>query len=388
MVRDGPTVLLVLAVVLAGCGASPVGTADPGAGAPGEPTAGATPPLPGGELAPGLTADGVENATALVEAHTAALSERGFELDVERRRVDANGTSGATYRSTATPGFERFHQTATGLDPGSRAIHRSWLDASMDRMLVRVDEDNETSYRIPPVGPVGDDAARKYLLDRHVHRGWLVDLLRAGDFAVSAVRENGEVRRYRLVDADGATAEAVEFEEIHLTVDPDGVVLTLKATGEFRDGDSFTYGYRLVRLGVAELDPPEWVADAPEIVDARPTVGFENCTRPYLEVENPGPDAIPSGSTVTVGFDTATYTADLGSPLRPGEARAISLTAAGSLAVTGPEAVPSNRSAMPNEAEFTVTTAEGMVLSRGGMGFGCERSSEGSARGGSATAGG
>ena len=388
MRRSGTAVLLVLAVVVAGCGAGTVDPDSPNGAAPTDASPTPDGPLtpPPGELAPGLTADGVENASALVAAHTTALYERGFELGIDRRTTDANGPSEITYRTTATPGFERFHRNATGLDRDARTVHRSWLDASMDRMLVRVDEGNETTYRIPPVGPIGNREARKYLLDRRVDRHWLVELLRAGDFEVSAVREDGEVHRYRLVDDDGASAEAFDLEEVHVTVDPDGVVHTLKAAGENRDGDAFSYGYRVVRLGVDDLDRPGWVATAPEIVDARPTVGFRDCTRPYLEVENPGPDAIPSGSRLEVEFDSSTYSVTLREPIRPGEARALYLSASGSPEVADPDAVPSNRSAMPNEAEFTVATAEGMVLSSGGMGFGCERASEGAERGGSATA--
>lgn len=392
MLRFEIPILIVLVIVIAGCAglSGPTGRpTSPGAGdnTTTSPITNPTPTLPSGDLAPGLTSKGVENASKLVEAHTATLSERGFELDIQRRRVNENGSSEVTYRMTTTPGLERFRQNATGVEPDSLTVRRSWLNASIKRMLVRIDADGETSYRIPPVGPVGNQQARKYLLDRQVHSGWLVEILRAGDFEVSADRENGEVGRYRLVDSDGAMVDAFDFEEIHATVDANGVVHSLKATGQFRNGDSFTFGYHLVRLGVASLDRPAWVDAAPDIVDTRPTVGFQNCTTAYLEVKNPGPDAIPSGSTVTVEFDSATYTADLENMLHPGEARAIYLTDTGSLEVTDLDDVPSNRSAMPNEAEITITTDEGMVLSRGGIGFGCERASEGSETGESASAG-
>ncbi|MFB6353765.1 MAG: hypothetical protein ABEJ92_06730 [Halobacteriales archaeon] len=384
------SLLAVLLVVLAGCiGApSPPGTVDgtptgtdaPSATAP----RAASPTVPNGTLAPGVTDEGLRNASRLLDAHARALRERGYELAIERRFRSDDRERTVAYRLAATPGLGRFRQRARSTVGGNETVHRFWLNATMERMLVRVGSDSGPQYRIPPVGPAGS-AARAHWQRRLVQTRQLAELLRGGEFAVTGVNETATGRRYTLVGHDFATDGYYGEREVHLTVDGDGVVHVLKAAGDLAGGGSFSVGYRVLRLGVETVDRPDWVAAAPAPIDARPTLGFENCTTPYLAIQNPGPDTIPAGTVIDVKFDGTEHRVSLDAPLSAGGQRALYLTASGSLRVAAVDAVPPSRAGMPNEVEFTVTTGDGMLLSAGGIGFGCETAGEGGGEGSSAS---
>lgn len=376
------SLLAVLLVVGAGCVGGPAtpGTVDgtptgsdvPSATAPRT----ASPTVPNGTLAPGVTDDGLRNASRLLDAHARALSERGYELAIERRFASDDRERTVAYRLAATPGLDRFRQRARSTVAGNETVHWFWLNATMERMLVRVESGSTERYRIPPVGPAGSDA-RAHRQRRLVQTRQLAELLRGGDFAVTGVNETATGRRYTLVGHNFSTDGYYGEREVHLTVDGDGVVHVLKAAGDLAGGGSFSVGYRVLRLGVETVDRPDWVDAAPAPIDARPTVGFENCTTPYLTIQNPGPDTIPAGTVIDIQFDGTGYRTSLDSSLSPDGQRALYLTASGSLRVAAVDAVPPSRAGMPNEVEFTVTTGDGMLLSAGGIGFGCESAGEG-----------
>lgn len=384
------SLLAVLLVVVAGCvGApsspgtvdgTPTGTDVPSATAPRT----TSPSVPNGTLAPGVTGDGLRNASRLLDAHARALRERGFELAIERRFATDDRERTVAYRLAGTPALDRFRQRARSTVAGNETVHRYWLNATMERMLVRVDSGSAERYRIPPVGPAGSEA-RAYRQRRLVQTRQLEELLRGGDFAVTGVNETATGRRYTLVGHNFSTDGYYGEREVHLTVDGDGVVHVLKAAGDLAGGGSFSFGYRVIRIGVETVDRPDWVGAAPAPIDARPTVGFENCTKPYLTIQNPGPDAIPAGTVIDIQFDGTGYRTSLDSSLSPGGQQALYLTASGTLRVAAVDAVPASRAEMPNEAEFTVTTGDDMLLSAGGIGFGCEAAGEGGGEGSSAS---
>lgn len=339
--------------------------------------------IPNGTLAPGVTNQGIQNRSKLLDAHTHALRERGFELVIERRFSGDSEVRDATYHLTATSDLRRFSQNAPSTVAGNQTTHQSWLNATMERMLVQTSSAGETQYRIPPVGPAGSEA-RTMQLQRSIQTNQLAELLRGGEFTVTGVNETEETRRYTIVGTNFSTEGYYGEREVRSTVDEDGVIHTLNAAGQSRGG-SFNFSYHVTRLSVDSVERPEWVKSAPAPIDTRPTVGFQNCTTPYLTIDNPGPDAIPAGTVVTVQLDGTDYHASLDSPLAPGEQKALYLTPSGTLQVAEIDAVPEDRAGMPNEAEFSVTTQEGMLLSAGGIGFDCETASEGTGSSGSSS---
>lgn len=331
---------------------------------------------PTGQVAPGVTGEGVENATALLAAHATILRERGFEVAYEWRSETAGESRVLDRRLVATPGLRRFRSEATVTIAGEESVQRSWLDESTTRMLNRIETGDGTEYRTPPVGPVGSEQRASYVSwAAEAHR--LADLLQNAEFTVARTNESGD-RRYVLVADDLPPTDSFGEREVELVVDAGGVVRRLEASGSLPDGGSFSYTYRVVRLGVETVERPAWVANAPEPVDARPTAGFENCTNPYVVLENRGPDALPAGTVATLTLDGTEHRATLDAGLAAGERRAIYLDSSGRIRVAALDAVPVSRTAMPNEAEMTVVTGDGLVLSNSGFGFGCATASEGS----------
>jgi hypothetical protein len=88
-------VLIAVLVVLAGCsgvlgggGGEPTETVTPAAVPTDEPT-----PTPVPRLAPGLTRQGIENASALIGAHTSLLQNRSFTQKSNTTGVAQNGSS-------------------------------------------------------------------------------------------------------------------------------------------------------------------------------------------------------------------------------------------------------------------------------------------------------
>lgn len=339
-------------------------------------------PAPNGTLAPGVTGDGIENVSALLGAHAAALRERGFELAVDRRLSADGETRDVDRRTVAAAHLRRVRSRTTSTLAGNRTVRRAWFNETMERMLVRVDARGEVRYHLPTVGSAGSEGRARYVR-RFVETRQVADLLRGGEFNVTAVNGSGGDARYTLVGTNFSTDGYYGEREVHVTVSADGVVRVLKATGDTSDGGSFAFGYRVERLGVESVERPDWVAAAPAPIDARPTAGFRNCTSPYLTLHNEGPDTVPAGAVVAVRLNGTEHRATVDSALAPDDRVALYLDADGGLRVADAGDAPADRTPMPKEAEVEVRS-DGMILSDGAIGFGCATESEGESESGAA----
>jgi hypothetical protein len=252
----------------------------------------------------------------------------------------------------------------------------------MERMLTRVDSGGETGYRIPPIGAAGERSRERYATHL-VQTSRIEQLLRGGEFEITDVTERNDTRLYALVATNFSTSEYYDDREVHLYVSSEGAIHVLKATGETAGEDRFAYGYNVRRLGVETVERPDWVATAPTPIDTRPTLSFEDCTKPYLVLENSGPDELPANSSVSVTLNGTEYRMTLDTGLSADERRALYLAPSGELRTAAPENVPADRQPLPTEAQFTISTGEGMLLTNGGMGFGCESAGAGGSSSGS-----
>lgn len=146
-------VWLVLAAVLAGCNApassDPASTLTP---AP-VPASNATADrLAAGELAPGVEASGVTDATRLAAAHADVLAASGYAVNQTLTQTYANGTVESRYVTRATfaavPG--RFGATLTQTDRGEDGLSTRTVERFADgrRVYEAVFEGNETRYRV------------------------------------------------------------------------------------------------------------------------------------------------------------------------------------------------------------------------------------------------
>lgn len=96
--------LVCLLAVVAGCSALPVG------GGPSTPTTGDVTPAPvpeDGRFPPGVTAEGVDDPTALATAHVATIDDNSYTLSMERVARHPNGTLHSRLRLRVQLGADR-----------------------------------------------------------------------------------------------------------------------------------------------------------------------------------------------------------------------------------------------------------------------------------------
>lgn len=269
-----PALLAVaLLVVLAGCtGTTPPGespeTTQPTTAAA---TTTATPTTTAEPLAPGVTAAGVENASALVDAHVAALNASGYatrvRVAVAVRFGESNGTFGSETDTAvrATPGMATASRRMTHVErDGSHArtsTHETWSNGTVG--LLRVAQGDRTAYeRLDPAGPGGTAERRQRL----AHAVTLQDFLARGDYEVAATTMASDSTRLTLV-AEGPADDAGNVTDFSATavVDGDGRIHRLNATATGPAGDheqTTTVEYRLVEVGVERVERPAWVDEA------------------------------------------------------------------------------------------------------------------------------
>lgn len=278
--------LVVLMVILAGCGGGTGTTPDDGTptvtptGTHEDPPATASPPA-------GTSEDGIENASVLIDAHVEQL--QGVDHRVEASRL-ANRSDALRQPLNATVHYgedvtyfeQRANATKDGIVP-----HESFLKGST---LFRKNQDpngsEEYYYRHDPRP------------DAIFHLGWseplpmLQQMLTLGNFEY-VDRETVDGTTMLRFEADGATDENVrEFEGTAL-VSLDGVVHV--AEGSYvvdTDHDQpyeVEFSYELDR-DVGPPEEPSWVESVPQPVVERTANGT------VLALENRGETAIEAGT--------------------------------------------------------------------------------------------
>lgn len=292
-----PTLLvaLVAAVVFAGCSGvtgpetesptaenvtvnerseSPSDSATPSATASATPSATASPTTNGGQasLPPGVTQSGVADASALVEAHTAALERTGFIVTSrgqativrqgtlveaktqERAAVEANRTAYRATRRDEASFYSREEEAWYDADAGSQAQSR------------HVKTPGETERRTRDPHPIGA-LTGKAVLENH---------LRGGDFTVSNTETvNGGTRvtlvansvenETAVLTALPDAAQEVTAYEGRAVVDEQGRVHSFTATVEYViRGERRTYevDYQIQQIGDVTVQRPPWVNDS------------------------------------------------------------------------------------------------------------------------------
>ena len=290
--RSVTVAAVVVAVILAGCGAAP-GT---GSGGESATTATATPATPveatatdaaaatdatatqtPRRLAPGVTADGVVDATALVGAHVEALAGRSFTVTRHTRGVDpvTNETTRevtTTWRIDARETVRGRYESRWTTVPRSlvgdrrppRVVDAYRADGTVLRRVV-TDGDADATGEVNTTGDAGANVsfARPDLtqtglrLTPALHREVIVAVGDAASVTVQPVARD-DTRRYRLTarlpDDRYRTNRTVE-----LLVTPDGRVTEIRQ--QFRSGVTDSVITRTVRfsaVGETRVERPAW----------------------------------------------------------------------------------------------------------------------------------
>lgn len=223
-------------------------------------------------LPPGVTADGVENATVLVEANVAALNATGWRYHIEYRSVvefpGSNATLDATRtkRAAVTAGMTGYRLNRTDRETTRRgdrenveSQHReTWSNGTLS--LVRLATNNRTVYQpAPEYGPGGQTERESRLAERT----FLAQYLGMGDYEVAAVNRTGDGSRVRLV-ADGASSAGTNVNRFRAiaVVDDRGRIhrFTVALEGTTNGRPTAVEGqYRLTGVEVSSVAEPGWL---------------------------------------------------------------------------------------------------------------------------------
>ncbi|WP_336361050.1 DUF7537 family lipoprotein [Haladaptatus sp. ZSTT2] len=247
MQRTATTLALVALVALAGCSLPFAGSDAPGAG--------------DATTAPGVTAEGITNETALLAAHVDALGAQSYETDIvingtiirEEQSVEfsrhqqvlvAEGYSPYQYRVTETAG-------------ASTAQFDVWANESAQ--FVRVQSGGNTQYQRGNPQPPASLASASFI-DTFVDDSYTVE---------STKEEDGHT--YTTVTTDTAPdnvtnlvqgASDVSNFEGTIIVTEDGRVHAMSITMEYMlngSKETMTVEYQLIQNG-APVEKPSWVS--------------------------------------------------------------------------------------------------------------------------------
>lgn len=258
-------------------------------------------------LPAGVTEAGLENVSALLEAHNRSLDGAAYSVEVD---IDGDGqqTSVAMTRGADAARLR--------VETGDTTVH-GWKQGP--RTATVQSTDGETQYRYA-YGDSENSVGSGFQMYSGVTDVVIGTYLTAGDFNTSGVVTRDGTTLVKLT-ADRANQTAVEqlgsgnttvesFEATAL-VDENGVVhgleadLTETVDGETRTG---TVSYELTDLGSATPEEPNWLGEVPQL-DA--TVTDEG----FVAVEHAGGPTVENGTQLSViaddTFDSVTIPEDV-----------------------------------------------------------------------------
>lgn len=270
-------IALATLLVLSGCsGGADSGT--PTTGATPTPTTGATPTATPGttpsvsasseQVPPGVTANGIENSTALVSAHRRTLVETGFVAVIQRTsRIERGGRTRqfrSVRRHSTESGLSRFYLQARSQTPRGTVETASWGNESV--LLLRTRQRNRTRYSSKPRQSF--NATEVLTASNIVRRA-----ARMGTYTVSRTEQRNGTTMVRL-DATAFAGAAdirplrganVTSFEATMMVDSRGVVraLAVRINASTARGKIQLYtAYRITKQGDVRVPRPSWLAEA------------------------------------------------------------------------------------------------------------------------------
>lgn len=248
--------LLACALVLAGCVAPPAASDQAPSGVDDD------------ELPPGVTTDGVSNASRLLDAHLSALNETGWkERHVMRfrgphYRFDGVGLLVEDETIAATPGMEEIRivqeRRFESSELSETVLSNQWFDGNRELVKLRCPS-GEVVYRAHE--PRHDPAL--LTIRRLPVYGWL----RAGDYELADVNRSGDRTLFTFVADEAATRAGYDrFVNGTFVVDSTGRIHRFETVGRWTTDDGVKVtrrdSYELLEVGVSDLEPPEWADTA------------------------------------------------------------------------------------------------------------------------------
>ncbi|PSP87188.1 hypothetical protein BRC90_11105 [Halobacteriales archaeon QS_4_69_34] len=319
MQRAFGTLALVALLVLAGCG-QPFGSG--GTDAPVADGASGDATVASDDLPPGVSETGVENATALLAAHRAALVESGFESAARRNGTARRDSETVAFdegqRVVAAPGAETYSSRVVMSGPGT--AYEFWSNGSVE--LVRAQIGGTTRYRR------GSGRSAGALTSV----GLLGSSVVGGNYTPTSVEGSGDGRRItlqaRTLDEPSrvlpANATDVSGYASTLVLDGEGRVRSLETVANYTIGGRearFELRYALRQVGGVTVERPDWVGTALN-------GSGENGS---------AADGSATGGSVTGGSATDGATGSIG-PVAPAGSGVARFAADSAIASAGPDA--------------------------------------------------
>lgn len=325
------TVLCVALVLLAGCsGVGGDGTATPDGNGTVAPNGTTTPAETGDneteetagleELPPGVSEDGVSDTAALIDAHDAAIADRGAVV-VTNVTVDS---STGTVQSNATTTF--------GAD-GTIDVERSQSFGASTFEVYQY-----TNGTISAVRQVTPSVERRSVftaggyVERQAGANGLRPYISAGEFSVVETGSDTVTLAADGVATDAGNGSGVGGNftayEATMVVDGDGRILSFEADATIatQGGETdIAVDYEIVDTDVETAQRPAWVDEA-LAEETIPRLSYER-TDGAIAITNEGDEAIPRASVVSVastaGFgtnqQTPQYAVQIEESIEPGE---------------------------------------------------------------------
>jgi hypothetical protein len=288
-------------------------------------------------LPPGVSASGVENASALVAAHEEALSASGYaftfrqnysvETGENQSLPPAVADTSAVQNGTVAPGLAPFSvHTETERETPNRTVTTAvdyWGNDSA--VAVRSMEGNRTEFRTfqRGVNETSADALGRPSFDAVVTKSRIVmGVLESGEFAVAGT-EQAENRTLVSLEATeyggtlGVAPENVTAYDATVVVDERGLVRSFEfslASTTRSIPVELRYEFDVTEREV-NVTQPGWVSEAFASAGQQISIGTRNET--YLTVTNEGDRPLPPGTTVTVARDTGEETVELSEQVEP-----------------------------------------------------------------------
>lgn len=226
------------------------------------------PPFP-----PGVTEDGITNASRLVTAHFTAVNQTGYTDTTTVRYTGPRYRDGPlinrteTYRLTAAPGMAPLRYRTTTRTEFPERVTTSQRDVWSNESLYvtrepQVPSANGTQYCrwTTPFDPAtATDLRHPFVGD-----------LTAGNYTITDINRSGAQTRFTL-RARNATQEATVSENLssfnaRLVVDSTGRIHSFKVAKTWTTETGYTarkrMRYRLVQTEVSTVAQPDWVTKA------------------------------------------------------------------------------------------------------------------------------
>lgn len=260
------TLAVACLVVLAGCSLPFGDPRSPTTTATATPTPTPEKPDP---YPPGVSADGVENGTALYRAHVDGITVTGYEAVATVNTTIRRGGVLMAIESTAQimvePNASRYHDQRRAVGGPVDRREEFWSNGSVE------------FYRLVEFGAAEHEQREPRTPRQIAGRRLLLPFLEGGNFTVESIDESGETARITLVATSMAdheavrrglpdAAESIRSFEARVVV-ADGRIRSMVADVGFEiDGTNRTHRveYQIVSTGSIVVEQPDWVEEARE----------------------------------------------------------------------------------------------------------------------------